>query len=824
MDDGPSICEVGGGGLFLPIGGDGEQRWPTGIRAVLYFLGLGWCFMGVALIADVFMGAIETITSKKARKKNAKTGRMVTVLVWNPTVANLTLMALGSSAPEILLSLIELAGKNFFSGDLGPSTIVGSAAFNLLIITAVCVVVIPDKEVRVIKEMPVYCITASSSILAYLWLLVILMGISRNVVEWWEGLLTFLFFPLLVCLAYLADKGYFSKVPKIRTSHVVSSEMTKEELAALENNIRRKHGANLTDAQVAKYIAAEHGTPTSRAAYRVAATRDLTGGKRVNVPPQSATGTQQSLPLNSVMPFEGAVAAPKAPEEEDDTHSVYFEFEAMKYAVLESVGDMTLSVRRKGNLQAHASVGVRTRDGTAKSNMDYKQLDTRLEFAPGVEKQSVTLHIIDDAANEDNEWFFLDLHEPHANGTGSGLGDIVSTTVVIIDDDLPGTLEFQEDETLTVPEQVQDFNLDVIVQRSGGSTGKVSCSYMTEDGTAIADADYTAAQGDLEFEHGQMTATIKLTIKASGRYERSENFRIILSDPKGGARFDPKTDGGADTTILTVVIQSEQTAKARIDKLMSIMQVNWDKTKVGHANWRDQFVSALYVNGGDDDEAADPTLFDRFMHAVLLPWKLLFALVPPTDYMDGWLCFVSALAMIGLLTAVIGDMAALLGCVLTIPDAITAITFVALGTSLPDTFASKVAAIQDPFADASIGNVTGSNSVNVFLGLGLPWTMAAIYWQSGKPNDEWVRRYADMPEVKDWQDGAFIVIAGGLGFSVAVFSCCAITCIILLYIRRRCCGGELGGPVMGKYVTSLFLVILWITYIALSSWYTLQNM
>ena len=31
------------------------------------------------------------------------------VNVWNPTVANLTLMALGSSAPEILLNVIETA-------------------------------------------------------------------------------------------------------------------------------------------------------------------------------------------------------------------------------------------------------------------------------------------------------------------------------------------------------------------------------------------------------------------------------------------------------------------------------------------------------------------------------------------------------------------------------------------------------------------------------------------------------------------------------------------------------------------------------------------
>jgi solute carrier family 8 (sodium/calcium exchanger) len=34
-----------------------------------------------------------------------------------------------------------------------------------------------------------------------------------------------------------------------------------------------------------------------------------------------------------------------------------------------------------------------------------------------------------------------------------------------------------------------------------------------------------------------------------------------------------------------------------------------------------------------------------------------------------------------------------------------------------DTFASKVAAIEDDTADASVGNVTGSNAVNVFLGM-----------------------------------------------------------------------------------------------------------
>ena len=68
---------------------------------------------------------------------------MIEVPVWNGTVANLTLMALGSSAPEILLSVIEIVGNNMEAGELGPGTIVGSAAFNLLCISAVCVAGVP---------------------------------------------------------------------------------------------------------------------------------------------------------------------------------------------------------------------------------------------------------------------------------------------------------------------------------------------------------------------------------------------------------------------------------------------------------------------------------------------------------------------------------------------------------------------------------------------------------------------------------------------------------------------------------------------------------
>ena len=62
------------------------------------------------------------------------------VSVWNPTFANLTLMALGSSAPEILLNCIETVSTlGSTPGELGASTIVGSAAFNFLVISGVSI-------------------------------------------------------------------------------------------------------------------------------------------------------------------------------------------------------------------------------------------------------------------------------------------------------------------------------------------------------------------------------------------------------------------------------------------------------------------------------------------------------------------------------------------------------------------------------------------------------------------------------------------------------------------------------------------------------------
>ena len=120
------------------------------------------------------------------------------------------------------------------------------------------------------------------------------------------------------------------------------------------------------------------------------------------------------------------------------------------------------------------------------------------------------------------------------------------------------------------------------------------------------------------------------------------------------------------------------------------------------------------------------TVMEGVFHFLTITWKVLFALVPPVHYGGGYPAFCVALTFIAMVTAIVGDAAGMLGCVIPIPDSVTAITIVALGTSLPDTFASITAAQIFDSADSAVGNVTGSNSVNVFLGCGLPWVIAAM--------------------------------------------------------------------------------------------------
>merc|ERR1739844_310811 len=144
-----------------------------------------------------------------------------------------------------------------------------------------------------------------------------------------------------------------------------------------------------------------------------------------------------------------------------------------------------------------------------------------------------------------------------------------------------------------------------------------------------------------------------------------------------------------DNSRIMIRIRESKEFKSSVDKMM---QKSSNAMMVGSSSWLDQFTDAFTVQAEDDDEEEGeegeegeekmPSCGDYIMHFLTLPWKLIFAFIPPTAMANGYITFVVSIAFIG---------------------ACTAIAFVALGTSVPDTFASKTAAIEDETADNSVG-------------------------------------------------------------------------------------------------------------------------
>ncbi|XP_076870658.1 sodium/calcium exchanger 1a isoform X3 [Brachyhypopomus gauderio] len=877
-------------------------------RATVYFVGLFYMFLGVSIIADRFMASIEVITSQEKeitiKKPNGET-TTTTVRIWNETVSNLTLMALGSSAPEILLSVVEVCGHNFDAGELGPNTIVGSAAFNMFVIIGLCVSVIPNGDHRKVKHLRVFFVTASWSIFAYTWLYMILAIISPGVVEVWEGLLTLFFFPICVLFAWVADRRllfykYVSKryrvgkqrgmiietegEPEVQTkadiemdgqmicSHaeefldgavetgvkVMDEEEARREMARILKELKQKHPEKEMEQliELANYQVLSQ-QQKSRAFYRCQATRLMTGAGNI----LKKHAADQARRVVGIHELHSEVS-------ENDLSSKIF-FDPGTYQCLENCGSVALNVvRRGGDLTSTVCVNYRTEDGTANAGSDYHFAEGVIVFKPGETEKEIHVDIIDDDIFEEDEHFLVHLSNvrvlseelDHKNSVINhvdclpGLGLPSTAMVTIFDDDHAGIFMFEEP-VVHVSESIGMMEVKVV--RTSGARGVVVVPYKTIEGTAKGGGeDFEDAYGVLEFQNDEISKTIEINIIDDEEYEKNKNFFLEIGEPRMVEMSERKGDfvktdkqlfgrdvyrkvqgrdkpipstiiditgDGEERTLtkkeeeerriaemgrptlgehirLEVIIEESYEFKSTVDKLIKKTNL---AILVGTSSWREQFVEAISVSSGegDDEECGEeklPSCFDYVMHFLTVFWKILFAFVPPTDYWNGWACFIVCIVVIGLLTAVIGDLASHFGCTIGLKDSVTAVVFVALGTSVPDTFASKVAAIQDQYADASIGNVTGSNAVNVFLGIGVAWSIAAIFHQ--------------------WNGDTFRVEPGTLAFSVTLFTIFAFVCIaVLMYRRRPEIGGELGGPRTAKLLTSGLFFSLWLIYIVLSS-------
>lgn len=384
-------------------------------------------------------------------------------------------------------------------------------------------------------------------------------------------------------------------------------------------------------------------------------------------------------------------------------------------------------------------------------------------------------------------------------------------TVLILNDDEPGTLSFDVNEVMAVRGM---SCVTTRATRAHGLCGRISCQFETVDVTARAGVDYVYAQGSLVFDDGEEDQCLQVSLVPNSS-KVAKSFKLVLCNGSEGVKFgaDSRLRDSAECEIFIAGRERRCTA-------LRCCRSGTGSFSKEMALWADQFVAAVYCQG-NEEEQSDATWQDWFSHAVFLVWKLLFSTVPPASLWGGWPCFMASLTMVGFVTFAVKELALLLGCCCGLSGDITAITLVALGTSVPDTFASWTAARQDDTADNSIGNVTGSNSVNVSLGLGLPWTIGSLYWWIKGATPEWhdhKHRGRSFGETfhSRYPEGGFMVPAGSFSVSVGIFSVAAILCISLLLWRRCRYGGELGGPKLAQRRDAGLLLVLWVVYIVAS--------
>ncbi|CAI5467794.1 unnamed protein product [Closterium sp. Yama58-4] len=101
--------------------------------------------------------------------------------MWNPAIADITLLALGTCAPQISLAVIDAVRRLGKTGgqDLGAGTIIGGAAFNIFPILAVCVLVPAAGTVKRIADVGLFLVEFLWSLWAYVWLCIVLQPDSR---------------------------------------------------------------------------------------------------------------------------------------------------------------------------------------------------------------------------------------------------------------------------------------------------------------------------------------------------------------------------------------------------------------------------------------------------------------------------------------------------------------------------------------------------------------------------------------------------------------------------------------------------------------------
>ena len=208
-----------------------------------------------------------------------------------------------------------------------------------------------------------------------------------------------------------------------------------------------------------------------------------------------------------------------------------------------SVDDVTIAEGDSGTSNATFTVSLApvsgrqvtvqfaTANDSATAPADYASTNGTLTFAAGETTKTVAVPVAGDLLDENDETFRLNLSTPGfatiADGTGVG---------TITDNDAEPALSVNDISLTEGNTGTANATFTVTLAPVSGRT--VTVNYTTNDGTALAGADYAAGNGTLTFAAGETTKTVVVPVIGDLLDENDETFFLDLSVPANAGLAD----------------------------------------------------------------------------------------------------------------------------------------------------------------------------------------------------------------------------------------------------------------------------------------------
>jgi Tol biopolymer transport system component len=199
--------------------------------------------------------------------------------------------------------------------------------------------------------------------------------------------------------------------------------------------------------------------------------------------------------------------------------------------------NVTFTASLSGARDYPVSVSYIVVDDTAKFSSDYGLvLDNsiwgnqgRLVFLPGQTTASFSIPIFGDRQVEMDETFLVKFFDPIN-------AELEANQVVgkILNDDVPN-LSINNVTQLEGTSTSISTTFEFTVSLDAPSPNPVAITYYTSSGTAIAGSDYAATNGNLFFNPGETSQTIRVTAVTDASIEADETFFVNLVSPTHAA-------------------------------------------------------------------------------------------------------------------------------------------------------------------------------------------------------------------------------------------------------------------------------------------------